>query len=276
MNKSGNVNSGKQFLITMLHIYPIKRIFLSMLRPSSISSVYAALSVDVPLEDKKRYMKIEREIIPDTKELYNFISCGYKVLIAGLEIDRVKQRIEDPKHFYTEHPDFKHIVDKIWIIIIKKDINKVADSMSTDIEQLESPNTNWHKRYCIKLTSTCKCNETNSKQLYRPLLNKDSTWYTSSEFREDNILLYYHPGKDYVLAPFSTESPRAYINLRDDDIRSLSSYGSNNFSNIQYIDIEDDDQRLQFSKPESSVSKECKEIRIYFLTYRYMGKIVYI
>lgn len=268
----------KLSLITILNIYPIKRILLSMLRPSNISSMYTALYTKVPVEDRRRYMKFEREVVVNTGELYNFISSGYKVFIAGLEIDRIKRRIEDPNSYYVQYPDFKYLFDKVWIIIVKDNINEVSTTTSTNVRQLEPLNISWHNSYCRNFTPLCTCNKINITKPYKYLLNHDNVWYKCNEFEEDNVILYYHPGRQYMLSLLSIQNYRPYVRILDHEIRDLSNSNSNsnNLCNIQYIDIEDNSQSIQFSRSSSSVSTMYREIQIYYLTNQYMPKIVYI
>lgn len=266
------MSNGREFLVTMLSIYPITRILLSMLRPSSISNIYCALSIDIPIENKRKYMKFEREIVPNTKELYELVSSGHKVLIAGLEIDRIKERIYNPNYFYTHHLDSRYFIDKVWIVIIKNNIDEVSSTM----RQLEPLNINWHKRYCGIFNSTCRCERISNAESCRVLLDHDNVWYQSDDFKEDGIVIYYHPGRQYCLTSSLAQDCQPYVSLTDEEIRNLSIYASNNYPNIQYVDIEDTNRSTQISKITTSKCKTYRQVKVYHFSYLYSPRIIYI
>lgn len=258
---------GRGRIIQLLSITDTHDSLLSMLRPSDIKSLCTAFNIDGSLNqnnerqyisknDELKYMKFEREILHNTKELYNFIKSGYKVFMVGKDILRIRKRIRNPTGYYQLPYEEIKRPDYIWILIVpKRDICNNGDSLTVSkIPVIRPLNMEFHSINCFTKMSECKCSIIDEDKIYYKTGRYPGSWYTSSYDVDSNVHILYNPGMRYeshVLVPVSLIY-RAEVTMPPiaTDLSNYMKDKLNDGIETYYTDIEDLNYNVQIPRNE--------------------------
>ena len=184
----------------LLNITPIATPIMEMLRPSDILAMFNAVMKNITFEEKKRYYRLDREVLKDTRAIDKCISQGGTVLVVGDSVKELLARYVTRYKRHTKQQD-NHI--NVWVVFLSSD--NVWGASLAELEReggyekhgyppvMRQPAWPWHELgYWCCQDGVCTC---------RIMLPSGSgtfpgySWYVSTTIAEDKVTILGNVGR---------------------------------------------------------------------------------